>query len=77
MDEERHDSRPESAEGEKASELSEKVPEEISGEGATPWGSSAEHSRAPGPHGTGEVYPRGDRSDEDKPEAPSDEERTS
>jgi hypothetical protein len=56
---------PESAEGKDAEEVSEKVPESISGEGGTPWGSSGEHSEAPGPHGTGEVYPRGDRPEED------------
>jgi hypothetical protein len=43
---------PDTAEDEKASELSEKVPEEASGEGDTPLGSSDEHSEAPGPHGT-------------------------
>ena len=43
---------PESAEGEKASEVSEEVPEEVSGEGDTPLGGTDEHSDAPGPHGT-------------------------
>jgi hypothetical protein len=28
-------------------------------------GSGDEHSDAPGPHGTGEVYPRGDRDEEE------------
>ena len=41
-----------SAEGEDASELSEKVPDEVSGEGGTPLGGTDEHSDAPGPHGT-------------------------
>lgn len=43
---------PEGAEGEKASEVSKKVPEELSGEGDTPLGGTDEHSDAPGPHGT-------------------------
>ena len=43
---------PEAAEDEKSSKLSEKVPDEASGEGDTPLGSSDEHSEAPGPHGT-------------------------
>lgn len=43
---------PESAEGDKSEKLSEKVPEELSGEGDTPLGSTDEHSDAPGPHGT-------------------------
>ena len=60
-----HDGAPESAEGEDAEKVSEKVPEEISGEGDTPWGSSDQHSDAPGPHGTGEVYPRGPQDDEE------------
>jgi len=42
----------ESSEGEKASKVSEKVPEEVSGDGATPLGGTDEHSDAPGPHGT-------------------------
>jgi hypothetical protein len=41
-----------SAEGEEASNLSEKVPEEVSGEGETPLGGTDEHSDAPGPDGT-------------------------
>ena len=43
---------PESAEDEESAELSEKMPDEVSGEGDTPLGSSDEHSEAPGPHGT-------------------------
>jgi len=43
---------PDSAEGEKSSEASEEVPEEVSGEGDTPLGATDEHSDAPGPHGT-------------------------
>ena len=42
----------EGAEGEEGSKLSEKVPEEASGEGDTPLGGTDEHSDAPGPHGT-------------------------
>ncbi len=53
MDEEREEEAgAESAEGDKASELSEEVPEEVSGEGETPLGGTDEHSDAPGPHGT-------------------------
>ena len=53
MQEEREEEgQPESAEDESASKLSEKVPDEASGEGETPLGSSDEHSDAPGPHGT-------------------------
>jgi len=43
---------PDSAESEKSSKLSEDVPEEASGEGATPLGATDEHSEAPGAHGT-------------------------
>ena len=42
----------EGAEGEEASKLSEKVPDEVSGEGETPLGGTDEHSDAPGPDGT-------------------------
>ena len=53
MDEEdKKEDGPESAEGEKASEVSEKVPDEASGEGGTPLGGTDEHSDAPGPHDT-------------------------
>ena len=53
MDGERDDEKgPDSAEGEKSSELSEEVSEDLSGEGDTPLGSTDEHSEAPGPHGT-------------------------
>ncbi len=48
--------KPESAEPDEADELSEKVPEEVSGEGDTPLGTTGEHSEAPGPHGTGPIY---------------------
>ena len=61
MRDDEHEQGPDTAQSEEADELSEKVPDEVSGEGATPWGSSDEHSDTPGPHGTGEVYPRGDR----------------
>jgi len=47
------DDTPETAEPPEAESLSEKVPEEVSGEGDTPLGSSEEHSDAPGPTGTG------------------------
>ena len=63
-DDERHDG-PDSAEPEEAEEASRKVPEEVSGEGATPLGGTGEHSEAPGPHGTGEIYPRGARPEKD------------
>ncbi len=43
----------EGAEGEDASKISEKVPDEVSGEGETPLGGTDEHSEAPGPDGTG------------------------
>jgi hypothetical protein len=49
----RGDDTPETAEPPEAEELSEKVPEEASGEGDTPLGSTDQHSDAPGPHGTG------------------------
>jgi len=53
MDEEREaDEGPESAESEKSSDVSEDVPEKLSGEGGTPLGATDEHSEAPGPHGT-------------------------
>ena len=51
-DEREQDEEVDSAEGEEASELSEKVPEEASGEGGTPLGGTDQHSEAPGPHGT-------------------------
>jgi len=47
-------------EGEKNHEDSE-TPEEA----VEPAGGDDEHSDAPGPHGTGEVYPRGDRPEEE------------
>jgi hypothetical protein len=47
------DDTPETAEPPEAEKLSEKVPEEASGEGDTPLGSTDQHSDAPGPHGTG------------------------
>lgn len=51
---------PGSAENEEAAEVSEEMPEEISGEGATPLGSSDDHSGAPGPHGLGPVSDSGE-----------------
>jgi hypothetical protein len=47
------DDTPETAEPPEAEKLSEKVPDEISGEGDTPLGSTDEHSDAPGETGTG------------------------
>ena len=38
---------------------------EVPDEAAEPAGQEDEHSDAPGPHGTGEIYPRGDRPEED------------
>lgn len=52
-DERSDDETPETAEPPEAEELSEKVPEEVSGKGDTPLGSTDQHSDAPGPHGTG------------------------
>ena len=34
-------------------------------EATEPAGGDDEHSEAPGPHGTGEVYPRGDRPEDE------------
>jgi hypothetical protein len=45
--------------------LSEKVPEEVSGEGDTSLGSSDQHSDAPGPHGTGKIYDEGEGEEEE------------
>jgi hypothetical protein len=42
---------PDTAEDEREERLSEKVPEEASGEGKTPLGSTDQHSDAPGPDG--------------------------
>jgi hypothetical protein len=52
---------PESAEPEDAEELSEKVPEEVSGPGGTPLGGTGEHSDAPGETGTGSREPDPER----------------
>lgn len=46
------DEGPETAEGEEAGKVSDKVPDEVSGEGETPLGGTDEHSETPGPHGT-------------------------
>jgi hypothetical protein len=54
------DGQPESAEDEEAAEVSQEMPEEVSGEGATPLGSSDDHSEAPGPHGLGPVTDSGE-----------------
>ena len=45
---------PETAEPPEAEQLSEQVPEEVSGEGDTPLGSTDTHSDAPGETGTGD-----------------------
>jgi hypothetical protein len=47
------DEAPETAEPPEAEQLSEQVPDEVSGEGATPLGATDEHSDAPGETGTG------------------------
>lgn len=60
----------ESAEGENAAEASEEVPEGVSGEGATPLGSSDQYSSAPGPHGLGAVTDDPDGDDESPGLAP-------
>jgi hypothetical protein len=49
----RDDDTPETAEPPEAEELSENVPDEVSGEGDTPLGDTGEHSDAPGETGTG------------------------
>ena len=49
----RDDRTRETAEPPEAEKLSEKVPEEVSGEGDTPLGDSDQHSDAPGETGTG------------------------
>lgn len=54
MTDEEREGQPEAAEGSKAEELSEKVPDAAGGEGGTPLGASDEHSDAPGPHGLGD-----------------------
>jgi hypothetical protein len=59
---------PESAEDEAAADVSEDLPAEAGGEGATPLGSSDEHSEAPGPHGLGPVA--GGEEEEDPGLAP-------
>jgi len=56
IDEQDQPHEPDSAEPDDAESVSEKVPEEVSGEGDTPLGTSGEHSDAPGPHGTGPIY---------------------
>jgi hypothetical protein len=48
---------PDSAEPDEAEGLSEKVPEEVSGEGDTPLGTTDQHSDAPGETGTGDREP--------------------
>jgi hypothetical protein len=60
MDEKRRDE-PDSAEPKEAEKLSEKVPEEVSGEGDTPLGTTDQHSDAPGETGTGSREPDPER----------------
>ena len=50
--EERDEDTPETAEPPEAESLSQKVPDEVSGEGDTPLGDTDQHSDAPGPTGT-------------------------
>jgi hypothetical protein len=52
---------PDTAEPTEAEGLSEKAPEEISGERETPVGSSDQHSDAPGETGTGDREPDPER----------------
>jgi hypothetical protein len=47
------DKTPDTAEPPEAEKLSEHVPDEVSGEGDTPLGSTDDHSDAPGETGTG------------------------
>lgn len=56
---------PESAEGPDAAEASEELGEEVGGEGATPAGSTDQHSDAPGPHGLGPLTedPEGEQAE--------------
>ena len=53
MDDKDAPQRPETAEDEDESKLSEKLPDALSGKGKTPLGSSDEHSDAPGSTGEG------------------------
>jgi hypothetical protein len=53
MYEDEDEDAPETAEPPEAEDLSEKAPDEVSGEGDTPVGSSDAHSDAPGETGTG------------------------
>jgi hypothetical protein len=57
----RDEDAPQTAESPEAEEMSERLPEEVSGEGATPLGSSDEHSDAPGETGTGSREPDPER----------------
>jgi hypothetical protein len=63
FEEQENPEQPDSAEPDDAEGISEQVPEEVSGEGDTPLGTSGEHSDAPGPHGTGPIYE--DEAEED------------
>ena len=58
---------PETAEPPEADELSENLPEEVSGEGSTPLGSTDTHSDAPGETGTGSRDPDPEKGKPAKP----------
>jgi hypothetical protein len=64
---EKNGQKPDTAEPPDAEALSEKAPEEISGEGDTPVGSSDQHSDAPGETGTGSREPDPARGKPAKP----------
>lgn len=64
-DKRREGGQPESAEGERARRLSEKIPETLSGDEATPLGATDQHSEAPRPHGTERWEPEEDRAPEE------------
>ena len=51
MDDKKGRTEPQTAEDQDESKLSDKIPDELSGEGETPLGSSDEHSDAPGSTG--------------------------
>jgi hypothetical protein len=55
--EERRSEEPDTADPPGAEKLSEKVPDEVSGEGQTPLGTTDQHSDAPGETGTGSREP--------------------
>lgn len=55
--EEHRSEEPDTADPPGAEELSEQVPDEVSGEGDTPLGTTDQHSDAPGETGTGDREP--------------------